>query len=98
MTSLVRTSLSYVALAGISLLCRIGEATPPLAQPNWSTGSTGIQYHSIDPQIAAGQNQVVVTEYDEVYFYTKAGVRITNVNNDATKALLRRARSRTESR
>lgn len=59
-------------------------ATPPLAQPNWTTQPSAY----VDPQIAAGGTRVVVANYDKVYFYKKDGTRIYNVNDDGGQPAL----------
>jgi hypothetical protein len=73
-------ALFFVASPGAAL----AKPTPPLAQPNWTT----VSQDRIDPQLAAGPNHVIITQWELVSFYDKSGNRITHVGNDASKPLL----------
>lgn len=74
-------------LAATGLLATVSVSASgagSLGGANWPN----VPYHSIDPQIAAGPSHVLVTQYDQVYYYDKSGQPITHVANDAGKPLL----------
>jgi hypothetical protein len=76
--------LAFLASLAVSMTPAPASATPPLAQPNWTTQPSAY----VDPQIAAGGTRVLVTNYDTVYFYKKDGTRITHVNDDSSQPAL----------
>jgi hypothetical protein len=75
---------TLVLAGGIAICATAAGATPPLAQPNW----TSTPPVSVDPQIAAGTTRVVVTSYDTIRFYKKDGTPVTHVDNDSSKPAL----------
>lgn len=72
------------ALGLLALASPLAATASSLGGPNWPN----VPYHSIDPQIAAGPGHVLVTQYDQVYYYGKSGRPITHVGDDASKPLL----------
>jgi len=61
-----------------------GAVDAGLGGANWTT----VPHSAIDPQIAAGPNRVLISLYDRIYYFNKAGKEITNINDEADKPLL----------
>jgi hypothetical protein len=79
------TASSRVArAAALALALAAPAAAGSLGGPNWPR----VPITHIDPQIAAGPNHILITQYDHVYYFDKSGRQITHVGDDPARKTL----------